>query len=199
MCHHPNRAGWMRRCVPVQRGIALRPPAVTAEHGVTLVELLVTLAVLAVLLGLAVPSFANLMRDNRLATASNGLLGTLLYARSEAIKRGHRVTACVSVDQEQCTPGSQWHQGWIVFADPNGNGVRDAGEVLLRVEAARADPLTISGNAPVRNYVSYNGEGRTQLLGGGLQMGTVTLCDGAAARRLVINSVGRPRLEPGSC
>jgi type IV fimbrial biogenesis protein FimT len=189
----------MRRCAQVQRGTASRLLAATAGHGVTLVELLVTLAVLAVLLGLAVPSFAHLMRENRLATASNGLLGTLLFARSEAIKRGHRVTACVSVDQEQCTAGRHWHQGWIVFADRNGNGVRDAGEALLRVGAGRADALTISGNMHVRNYVSYNGEGRTQLLGGGLQMGTVTLCDGVAARRLVINAVGRPRLEAGAC
>jgi type IV fimbrial biogenesis protein FimT len=169
------------------------------QKGVTLVELLVTLAILATLFGIALPSFANLIRDNRLAAASNELLAVVRYVRSEAIKRGRRVTLCVSSDQLSCTPGSDWHGGWLVFVDDNGNGLREVDEEVLRMGADNAGALTIIGNTHVRNYLSYNAEGRTQLVSGGLQMGTVTLCGEPVARRLVINSVGRPRVERGVC
>lgn len=167
--------------------------------GVTMVELMIVLAVLGVLLGIAVPSFASLIRDNRLATAANGLLGTLLYARSEAIKRSERVTACVSSDRNTCTGEGAWHHGWIVFVDSDGSGMRESGELVLKIAAAQVDGMVITGNTNVRRYISYNGEGRTQLTGGGLQMGTVTFCHQGAGRRLVVNSVGRPRIEGGSC
>lgn len=168
-------------------------------QGVTLVELLVVLAVLAVLLGIAAPSFSGLIREHRLATAANGLLQGLLYARAEAIKRSERVTVCVSSSGDACTDEDAWQHGWVVFVDSDDSGVLEPGERVLKVAAAQIDRMTIIGNTLVRRYVSYNGEGLTQQVGGGLQMGTILLCHDGVGRRLVINSVGRPRIADGSC
>lgn len=162
--------------------------------GVSLVELLVALAVAAVLAGIAVPSFAALMRDTRLTNAANDLLGAILYVRSEAIKRGRRVTICTSSGLSDCEPDVGWHAGWIVFEDGNGNGAREDGERLLLVGNGLDRGVVVTGNAPLRDYVSYLPSGATRMLGGALQMGAITLCDGGAARQIVISASGRPRV-----
>lgn len=169
------------------------------ERGFTLVEIMVVLAIMSVLLSIALPQFSDLIRRNRVATLSNQLLGSVFVARSEAIKRGHRVTACVSANGESCTPGDPWHVGWIVFADRNHNAVREVSEALIAVYPAATGATTITGNLPVSAYISYNPAGRSTLVGGGLQMGTVSICDGDIGNQLVISATGRPRLSSGTC
>ena len=162
--------------------------------GFSLIELMVTLAVMAVLIGIAMPSFANLVRETRLTAATNDLHAALFYTRSEAIKRGRRVTICTSADGETCSPGAGWHAGWIVFDDANGDGLRDADEALLRVGPGTDAALVITGNAPVRNHVSYIAAGTTRAVSGALQMGTITACAQGHGRQIVINAAGRPRV-----
>ena len=164
------------------------------RRGFSLIELLVVLAISALLLGLAVPSFGGLVRDTRLSTAANELHSAIFYTRSEAIKRGRRVTICTSVDGQSCSAGAGWHAGWIVFDDANGNGLRDPDEALLRVGQAQRAGITVTGNMPVRNHVSYVAAGTTQAVSGALQMGTITACAHGRARQIVINAAGRPRV-----
>ena len=93
------------------------------DYGFTLVELMVTLVIAAILLTAGVPSFTTLIKNNRLTTSTNELVGALTLARSEAVKRGLRVTVCKSADQASCdTSGTGWQQGWIVFTDENNSG-----------------------------------------------------------------------------
>ena len=189
-------------CRPI-RARSFRPSNVMmirSSSGVTLVELMATLAILSVLLGVALSSFTGLVRDTRLTTSINTVHSALFYTRSESIKRGRRVTLCTSVDQATCTAGAGWHAGWIVFDDRNGNGVRDAGESLLRVGEALPPGITVTGNLPVRNYVSYVPSGTTRATSGALQMGTITACSGGRVRQIVISATGRPRVvRDGNC
>jgi type IV fimbrial biogenesis protein FimT len=115
-----------RRSIRSRRSIA----------GVTLVELLTVIGIVTILLALAAPQYRTITTSNRMASEINGLLGDMQYARSEAITRGQIVTACASADGASCSPGNRWEAGWIVFADPNGNGVAEAGEPVLRVQKA---------------------------------------------------------------
>jgi type IV fimbrial biogenesis protein FimT len=93
------------------------------QRGFSIIELLVTIAVMAVLLGVGVPSFRSMIEGNRLSSASNDLLSGLQFARSEAIKRGIPVVLCSSSDQSSCAATPVWTGGWVarnqaVVTDP---------------------------------------------------------------------------------
>src|SRR5947209_2461821 len=90
-----------------------------APRGFTLVELLVVLAIAAILVGYGAPAFSGLLRSTRLTTATNDLFAGMLMARSEAVKRRSRVALCKSSDGQSCTAAGGWEQGWIVFHDSN--------------------------------------------------------------------------------
>lgn len=171
----------------------------TRAKGVTLLELMTVIAVLAILLGLGTASFSRMMDATRLRTLSNDLLSDLRLTRSEAILRGARVVMCTASHAEACSSVAGWHQGWLLFQDANNNGRRDADEPVLRFRSAAPTGWTVSGNTPVARYVSYDALGSTRLTGGAFQAGTVTVCRSGAsnvpARRVIINSIGRPRSQ----
>ena len=106
------------------------------QKGFTLTELIVVSAIVAILLGIAIPSYKYISTSYRMSAEVNGLLGDLQFARSEALKEGNGVTACVSNDGATCTGGGgSWSAGWIVFSDPNSNATVDGGERLLKVQS----------------------------------------------------------------
>lgn len=170
------------------------------NSGFTLIELVITITIGAILVALAVPNFTTLIRNNRLATQTNEFITALNVARSEAVKRGVRVTVCASAGGAACT-GGPWDQGWVVFTDPNNNATVNAAVNILRVHAALDGGNTLVGNQNVVNYVSYIPSGVTQQTGGALQLGTITLCspDLNSARTITINSVGRPSRDEAAC
>lgn len=120
-------------------------------HGFTLVELVVTLAIAAILVTVAIPGFGNLIRDNRLIAGTNQLVATLALARSEAVKRGAAVSICASNNGTGCT-STDWNDGWLVFSDAGTAGTVDGGDTVLRVqEALRSDlQISVSGDPFVR-------------------------------------------------
>lgn len=167
-------------------------------RGFTVIELLVTVAVFAIILTVGVPSFVDLIRNNRVATQANLFIGTLSVARSEAIKRGARVTLCKSGDQLSCTTADDWAQGWLVFADANENASVDAGEAVIQVYQP-LEGTTLVGNTLVTDYISYVADGTTKKTDGGFQNGTVSLCRPPVGRSIVINKAGRVRVENAPC
>lgn len=168
------------------------------QSGATLLELMVVLAVSAILLGIGVPSFASLSASSRLANATNEVVASLHLARSEAIKRNSRVVMCTSASGTTCAAGGGWHQGWLMFPDANNNAVRDEGEAIILARQAFPVGLNLEGNRWISNYISYTPSGATRTVSGVLQVGTFTLCNesdaSGTARTIVINASGRPRV-----
>src|SRR5690606_26120471 len=92
----------------------------STQRAFTIVELLITVTVLAILSGIAIPASRTMIANNRSSTLANEMFTALSLARSEAIKRGGRVSLCVGNADAGCA-GTSWQNGWIVFADNAGS------------------------------------------------------------------------------
>jgi type IV fimbrial biogenesis protein FimT len=150
--------------------------------GFTLVEMLIAVALVAILLTIGIPSFRFVTNSNRIAAEINGLLGDMQFARSEAVKEGQPVTVCVSTDGATCATGANanaWQSGWIVFSDLNANAAVDvATDVVLRVQPPFSGTDTFIANNTVK-AVTFNREGYAN----GIATGTViTLHDSSSNR-----------------
>jgi type IV fimbrial biogenesis protein FimT len=172
------------------------------QGGFNITELLVVMAIVAILLGIGVPSYRYITNSYRMSSEVNGLLGDLQFARGEAIKEGQWVTACVSRDGANCDAGSTtWQEGWIVFQDPNGNQTVDPGDTVLRVQNAFAGGDTFIADNGV-SAVTFNREGFATAAAGGFPSATVTLHDQSASpawtRCLYITSTGLMATETPS-
>lgn len=176
------------------------------QRGFTLVELMITLVIMAILLGIAVPSFESAIATNRVATATNDLLSSLAHARSEAIRRGQRVTVCTSADGLTCAAAGGWNQGWISFLDTENRVgatavVDNANETLLSTGNPLPAGIVIQGDANLVQYVSYSADGLSRsmaMANAPIRAGTIRVCststalgDDRRARDLVINNSGR--------
>lgn len=180
------------------------------QGGFTLVELMITIVVLAVLLSLGIPNFRDFLRNSRMTSAANDLLADIHTARTEAIKRRVAVAVCASDDplagSPACVaPAATSFRGWIVFVDdanPNavaatdGNGVIDPGEAVLRRHAlfdgaARSDA----------GFILFGENGFLRTAAGATGATYVVLCDSrgnreaggsrSAARAVTVSRTGR--------
>lgn len=128
--------------------------------GFTLVEMIIAVAVAAILLTIGIPSFRYVTNSNRIAAEINGLLGDMQFARSEAVKEGIPVTVCVSSNSTACDGlnVNTWQSGWIVFSDANANAAVDGGDVVLRVQKpfSSTDSFVATNNV---GAVTFNREG----------------------------------------
>jgi type IV fimbrial biogenesis protein FimT len=176
--------------------------------GFTLNELMLVLAIAGVIFGLAIPNMRDFMWNSRMTSAANDLLTAVYRARSESVKRHGQTVLCFSADSAAATPACDGNgtQGWVVFADTDGDGTADAGEeVVLRHGPL---PSTISvfskpnGNA---GYVAFNNAGFARNIGLGSALAGVVMCDKrgnkattgpeySAARGVTISATGRPRV-----
>jgi type IV fimbrial biogenesis protein FimT len=161
------------------------------ERGLTLVELIISIVMLAVLLVIALPAYASLLGRTHERDAQAALQTALHQARLAAVARGMRVTVCPSDDGENCLRTTQWQGGWLVFVDLDRDGKHSVDEPILQVGAAQAPGVAILSTTG-RMAVNYQADGSA----GGSNV-TFTLCDRDAgveqARSLVVNQAGRIR------
>jgi Tfp pilus assembly protein FimT len=187
----------------------------TRKHsqGVTLLELMITVFVAALLLGFGIPSFREFQRNNAIAAAANDLVSATLAARAEAIKRQVPVTLCASANplaaNPVCSPtGAGANGGFFVFVDENGNvdgngvpiitdgtdgnAVLNNGETVLLARPAPGGAVNVFANTGV---VSYGANGFRRLTIAGLaaqpQIFNVLYCDDRGNRVTSVGSTAR--------
>ena len=134
---------------------------VPTQRGLTLIELLVILAITVTLLSTAAPDFSQLLQKTRTTTEVNTLLAHLNLARSEAIKRGTAVVLCPSSSGNGCEATIEWHHGYMLFVDLDGDRKHDHDEPLLRHYQAETDGLAIRSakSANGRKKITYFSSG----------------------------------------
>lgn len=171
---------------------------VNSRAGFSLIELLIAVAIAGLLVLAAGPSYRRWIAAQQLANHAHFLAGMLNQARSEAIKSGYRVNLCKSRDGRQCADDNRgWEQGWILYVDENQDGEINDGEPVIRSDGPPGDDITVRGNRPVADYVSYTSLGHARMLSGALQMGTFVVCKpGQDALQVVLANSGRARVQP---
>lgn len=160
------------------------------QSGFTLIELMVAVAVVAILLGLALPSFQGSMRSSRVTTTTNELLASLSLARTEAIRGLGPAGVCPSANGDDCN-SADWAVGWIVWREDRAAGgpVRT---VVRYIQPKQRTAVTGPGAG-----IQFTTQGRSQ---GGAEALGVRPTDAAAPERCVRVSVtGQARTSQGAC
>lgn len=129
--------------------------------GFTVLELMITIAVLGILLGIGVPSFNNIVRQNRIASQTNELLAAAAMARSEAVKRGTEVVLCPvdPGDPDVCSGEDNWNDGWMIFADEEG----DENDVIIQRWPRPGERRMTVASVDGLDSITYRGDGSTTL------------------------------------
>ncbi len=123
------------------------------NQGFTLIELIVTIAIGGIVLGMGIPSFTEMMANSRMASFTNDLVTEIYVTRSEAVKRGTTVTICSSNDQATCANSNNWGIGWIIFQDAGTAGVVDGADEILYVHQPPSGNLTVTVSRPYARFL----------------------------------------------
>ena len=125
------------------------PQQPSGSRGFTLIELMVAVAMIAILSAVAAPSFSEMMVRSAIRSASSDLGADLNVARAEAIRVGGRVSVCPRTSPTDMTCGSDWSQGWLVFRDAGSTdiGTWQGADRLLRETTGIHQDLTLSRTA----------------------------------------------------
>ncbi len=168
------------------------------QKGFTLIELMVTVGVGAILLSVAVPSFRSIIMDNRLVTQANQFVTSVNLARSTAVRYQRNATVCPSANFNAnvptCSATTDWSAGWIVWVDKDRDGATDTNEILSVQEPL--DDSTAFSAATAAQF-SYDARGF-----GASPAGILTLCDtrdGETGRSIKVNTVGRTNVSREVC
>lgn len=135
--HHPHPPGTRRRA---------------AARGVTLIELMVVVAITAILAAVAVPQFTQFIGSRAIDAQVSALASSMRLARSEALKRNIPVTLCPSAAPEvanpTCAGGQEWSTGWLVFTDLGVSGQIDGNDTIIRVQSGFPGSGGMTANTP---------------------------------------------------
>lgn len=165
------------------------------QKGLTLVEVMSTISIIAVVNAIAGPTLGETIKRNQLRSQADLVLTSLNLARSEAVKRNQPVSICRSADGASCD--GNWQDGWIVFTNLDADNTFDNGtDSVIRVYEGLADGHAFYGTVG-NDAMTYFSDGS---YAGGSD--TVKICSEDAdlehSWTVNINTVGRPRVSKGA-
>lgn len=161
------------------------------SRGITLIELMVTISVLAVLLGIGIPGLTQFIVSNRLTSQTNELVGDISRARNEAGARAMNVSICIAASATACATSGTWDAGRIIFADSDANGLIAATtDIIKYVPPLDGGTSLASASFSDDKYITFRPFGGLTSPAGG----TFTLCAPGytTGRRISVAATGRP-------
>ncbi len=168
------------------------------EGGFTLIELMVTIAILGIVLSVGVPSYRAIVMDNRMSSQANLFATSIKLARSNAVKYQRNATVCSSSDFDAavptCAASADWSDGWIVWVDKDRDAATDANEIISVFGPVHDSSELKSTSA---NRFTYDARGFATTAAGEL-----TLCDsrsGEMGRIIKVNATGRTNISRQGC
>jgi len=175
------------------------------ERGFTIPELMITLGIVAIVMSTAVPAIGTTIKNSRLATHLNSVVGDIHYARSEAVKRDTRVIMCRSPNPNATVPtcgGSTkiWTDGYIIFADDGNNTndvYNDGVDTLLRRGQKAYSGVKLRTNWTWNNNLEFNPNGSTNEGGTAL----MSICDSRGSeygKQIMVALSGLPKMYSGN-
>jgi type IV fimbrial biogenesis protein FimT len=179
-----------------------------SARGFTLIELMVTVVVLAILLAIGVPSFREFYLNNRITSQINMLHSHLLLARSEAVKRNRPAQVCGIAPGSQLCADRDWSQGWVVFVDRDGDGIpsldspagcaqqslaeaQKGDDCILATTGPLEGDLRLTAGTGINGMLSFSGFGNARCREGFLDECYFTLCDSRGPEKALALVVGR--------
>lgn len=171
--------------------------------GFTLIELMVTLVVLAVVLGIAIPSFNTQIMNNRSVSLGEDFATAVNFVRSEAVKRRARVSMCASSDGATCT--GNWTDGYIAFVDnaTSDNAAAPVVSTILRIWGSQDSQavIDIKRGSTATNFIRYTGTGTLARVSNDPVTIDVAFqnCTGNSARTVAIGLSGLVSVTPTNC
>lgn len=172
-------------------------------QGFTLIELMITLAIAAIVLAIAVPSFKTTILNNKSVALGDEFAQALNFARSEAVKTKKRVSICASSDGATCT--GSWSDGFIVFEDRAATDTE--GSITLGTVYKVWPKLSAPGTFSVKrnddnaSFIRYTSLGTlapisNETINASLKL---TGCTGKAARKISVNLSGFVSVQSDDC
>jgi type IV fimbrial biogenesis protein FimT len=170
------------------------------QHGFTLTELMVALTIVAILVGMAAPTFRQFSGNSRTVATTNSLVSAMAVARSEALRRSTTVSICASTSMQACN-GGDWTKGWIVFTDPGNAGVVDPTEQVIQTWPAPGGTSAVNLNyVPTANAsLQFTARGMANLAGQATFTTWIPGCKGNNQSQVVVTVMGSPQTTKIAC
>ena len=167
-------------------------------RGVSLMECLIALAMMAILSVLAVPTFRDLLVRRTVLVTAEALVDDLRFARTEALKRGGQVSVCNSANGLSCSQSAIWVDGWIVFVDGGNTAMVDGSDEILRVQTRQSGMASIASDKPANDKTSFSFRptGMASPSSQSFKFTPAAPVPANSLRWVCISSQGRPRLAP---
>ena len=162
------------------------------SRGITLIEMMIAIAILAIIIALSAPGFLNLILSNQISGSASDFIDALRRAKTESSARLTTVTVCTR-NGDNCNANGDWDDGWLVFLNDDGNNTRDTDETIIYEQEALDQRITFTAtdgnNNPLR-ILSFTPSGNTTLAGSGAATFTLQNQDGTISRSILVTVAG---------